>query len=460
MSIVTEALSSEGLEVSFKGRLLHPADDGYDECRRIWNAEIDRRPALIARCTGSADVVAAVRFARERGLTVSVRGGGHNVAGFAVADDVLMIDLQPMKGVHVDPARRLARAQAGVTLGEIDREVQVHGLAVPIGIATTTGLAGLTLGGGIGWLSRKYGLTVDNLVSAEVVTADGDVLTASADEHPDLFWGLRGGGGNFGIVTSFEFTCHPIGTDVLAGPVIYPLEDAPAVLRFVRDFVEDVPDELHVALNLRMAPDLPFVPRHLVGKPIVAVIPTWCGQPEEGERVLRPLRACGMPAADLVVVKPYLVHQSFFDATVPKGWHYYWKSHELPPLTDGVIDIVCEHAANITSPLTSFPIFHLGGAISRVGEDDTAYSQRGAAHNININAIWDQDPEPERHIEWVRRFWTDLQPHAVGVYVNFMGDEGPERIRQAYGATYERLVDLKGVYDPDNFFHHNQNIAP
>ena len=462
---IPEATTSdlERLRDSLHGPLIQPGDKGYDEARSIWNGAIDRRPACIARCTGAADVVAAVRFARERDLEIAVRSGGHGVGGHALCDGGLVIDLSPMKGIRVDPALRTARAEAGVLWGELDRETQLFGLATVGGIVTHTGIAGLTLGGGIGWLMRKYGATVDNLLSADVVTADGEVVTASQEQNPDLFWGIRGGGGNFGIVTSFEYRLHPVGPIVLAGPIFHPLEDAPEVLRFYREFIADAPDELTTIFNLRAAPPLPFLPEGLHGKPIVMVGACYAGSPEDGAEVVRPLKQCGSPIVDLLEPKPYRALQSMFDPSVPHGWHYYWKSVELPPLTDGAIDTLVEHASALTSPKSYCIVFQLGGALGRVDEGETAFSQRGAAHNVNINAIWtEEDPEAERHIAWARDFFDAMQPHAGGhVYLNFLGDEGGDRVRQAYGAeNYQRLVELKHAYDPTNLFRLNQNIAP
>jgi FAD/FMN-containing dehydrogenase len=458
-----EGIGSEELAGSFGGELVLPGDPGYETVRRIWNGAIDRRPACVARCTGVADVVAAIRFARERDLQVAVRSGGHGVGGQALCDGGLVIDLSPMKGIRVDPVARTARAEAGVLWGELDRETQLFGLATVGGIVTHTGIAGLTLGGGIGWLMRKYGATVDNLLSVDLVTASGELITASEDENADLFWGIRGGGGNFGVVTSFEYRLHAVGPIVLAGPIFHPLEQAPAVLRFYREFAAAAPDELTTIFNLRVAPPLPFLPEDVHGKPIVMVGACYSGLPEDGVEVVRPLKELGSPIVDLLEPKPYVALQSMFDPSVPHGWHYYWKSVELPPLTDEAIDALVEHASTLTSPRSYCIVFQLGGALGRVPEAQTAFSQRGAAHNVNINAVWtEDDPEPERHIGWARDFFDAMQSHAGRrVYLNFLGEEGSERVRQAYGAeSYARLVELKQAYDPANFFRLNQNIAP
>jgi FAD/FMN-containing dehydrogenase len=451
------------LDADFLGELVRPGDPAYDDTRKIWNGHIDRRPALIARCRGVADVIAAVRFAREHDLLTAVRGGGHAIAGHALCDDGIVIDLSLMTGSRVDPLARTIRVEGGCLNAHVDRESQAFGLAVTGGIVSHTGVAGLTLGGGIGNIMRKFGLTIDNLRSCDVVTADGDFVVASEQENPELFWGLRGGGGNFGIVTSFEFQLHPLGPTVLAGLLAWPMDDAPQVLRFLRDFVADAPDEIGLMGNLRLAPPLPVVPEELHGKPIVGLIPTYAGPVEEGEAAFRARRELPPPSVDTFVPKPYVAHQKMLDPTAPHGRHYYWKSHTLGPLTDEMIDLVLEHAAGITSPLSTVPIFTLGGAVARVPEDATAFPNRDAAHDINIVASWlPDDPEPDRHIEWVRSFFGALEPHSKGVYVNFTSDDAAERTRSAAYSPeqWTRLVSLKAKYDPTNFFRMNANIPP
>ena len=453
----------EGLRDAIRGSVIAPDDAEYDAARAIWNGAIDRRPACIARCTGVADVVAAIRFARDRDVLVAVRSGGHGVAGHAVCDGGLVIDLAPMKGIRVDPVARTARAEAGVLWGELDRETQLHGLATVGGIVTHTAIAGLTLGGGIGWLTRRHGATVDNLLSVDLVTAEGRLLTASRDENRDLFWGIRGGGGNFGVVTSFEYRLHPVGPTVLAGPIFHPLEAAREVLAAYREFVATAPDEVTTIFELSVAPPVSFLPPDVHGKPIVMIGACYAGEPEDGIEVVRPLKEFGNPIVDLLEPKPYTALQSMFDPSVPHGWHRYWKSVELPPLTDDAIDTLVAHAWVQTSPKSYCIVFQLGGALARARENETAFSQRDAAHNVNINAVWtEDDPEGERHVAWARDFFSALEPHAGGrVYLNFLGDEGPERVRQAYGdGPYERLVELKRAYDPTNFFRLNQNIEP
>ena len=451
----------EELTAAFRGEIVDPSAPSYEEHRRVWNGSIDRHPALIVRCAGVADVIAAVKLARRTGLQVAVRGGGHSFPGQSVCDDGLVIDLSLMKGIRIDPDARTARAQAGVLLGELDRESQAFGLAVPAGIVTTTGLAGLTLGGGIGHLMRKFGLTIDQLVSVDLITADGEFVKASEQENADLFWGVRGAGGNFGIVTEFEFRLNPVGPIVLAGPIFWPMEESPKVLRFYRDWITDVPDELTTTVVYRNLPPLPMIPTELHGKPVVSVVCCYAGPVDDGEKVIHPLKSFGRPLLDLCAPKPFLALQSMFDPSFPRGQWYYFRSCDVAELNDSVIDIVAEHAMQMTSPLTAFPIFQLGGAVSRVGEDETAFNGRNAGHTININAMTETEDGFDAATEWSRNFWSALQPHHTSVYVNFLMDEGEDRIRQAYGAAkYERLKALKRKYDPDNFFRLNQNIPP
>ena len=446
----------------FRGELLGPGDAGYDEARRLWNGAIDKRPALIARCTGAADVRAGIEHARAGGLPLAVRGGGHNVAGTASCDDGLVLDLSQMKDARVDPTTCSAWAQPGLLWGELDQATQRLGLATVGGIVTHTGVAGLTLGGGIGWLMRKHGLTCDNLLAVELVTADGRRLRADGREHPELFWGVRGGGGNFGVVTAFRFRLHQVGPQVLAGPVLYPAEQAGQVLRGYRDWAADVPDEVTTVVSLRLAPRLPIIPERLHGVPVVTVVCCYAGADAAvGERLLEPVRRLGTPLLDLVTVKPYGDHQATFDATVPHGLHYYWRSHYLDELGDGAIDTLVDHAWTHRSPWSYSIIFQLGGAVGRVPEEATAFTGRGAGYALNINAVaTDRAGYPEQ-AAWARRMWEAMRPHGNGVYVNFLDQEGDERVRAAYGeASYRRLTALKRAWDPDNLFRLNQNIAP
>ena len=449
------------LRMGFHGELVERGDSTYDERRKIWNGSIDRYPALIARSTGVADVMAALKFARGTDLPVAVRSGGHSFPGQSTCDDGIVIDLSPMKGIRIDPEARTVRAQAGVLLGELDQATQAFGLAVPAGIVTHTGLAGLTLGGGIGWLMRKYGLTVDQLLSVDMVTANGELVKASDSENPDLFWGIRGAGGNFGIVTEFTFRLNPVGPIVLAGPIFWPMDESGQVLRFYRDWIVDAPDDLTTIVVHRRIPPLPAIPKEFHGKPVVTVMSCYAGPVEEGEKVMRPMREFGSPILDLCKPKPFVAHQSMLDPSFPPGQWYYFRSADLAALSDDVIDIVASRALQMTSPLTAFPIFQLGGAIGRVGEDDTAFNGRSAGHTININATTATEKGFDEEREWSRNFWTALKPYQTSVYVNFLMDEGEERIRQAYGPKrYDRLKALKRKYDPDNFFRLNQNISP
>ena len=459
MTAVGDAIEID--ETAFRGAVVRPDEPGYDLHRQIWNGSFDKHPAVIVRCAGVADVIAAVKFGRASGLPVAVRSGGHSFPGLSVADDALMIDLSPMKGVRVDPEQRTARVQAGVLLGELDQETQAFGLAVPSGIVTHTGVAGLTLGGGIGWIMRKHGLSVDQLVSVDLVTAEGEFVKATKDENEDLFWGVRGGGGNFGIVTEFEFRCVPLGTQVLAGPIFWPMEQSGEVLRFYRDWVAEAPDELMSLVVHRKAPPLPIVPEELHGKPVVMVIPCWAGDVEEGEKFIRPLREFRSPVADVCMPKPYMTHQAMLDPSFPPGRWYYFKSCDVAELTDEIIDITMERSLQIKSPMTSFPIWQGGGAVARVDDAETAFNGRKAAFTYNIGACTETSEGFEEEREWVRSFWSALEPWHQGVYMNFLGDEGADRVRQAYGPEkYDRLQALKQKYDPDNFFRINQNISP
>jgi FAD/FMN-containing dehydrogenase len=446
---------------SLRGSLQQPGDAGYDAARRVWNGAIDRKPALIARCAGPADVLGAVNFARTNQLLVSVRGGGHNVTGNAVCDGGLMIDLSPMKGIRVDRQRRTVTAQAGVTWGDLDHETQAFGLATTGGQISTTGIAGLTLGGGLGWLMRKCGLVVDNLLSADVVTADGRFLTASPTENADLFWGLRGGGGNLGLVTSFEYRLHPIGPIVTGGVILHPAERAADALRFYREHMAKAGDDEMVVFAFQSAPPAPFVPAHLHGAPVVALALCHVGSLEEGQRAVERLRAFGQPLVVEMGPMPYTAVQKMMDEAMPFGRHVYLRSDHLRGLDDDVIKACVQQTATMTSPLSVAVIVPLGGAVARVGEHDTAFSHRSTPFDIDIFGIWTDPRESDRHLAWGRAFGAALQPFSRGVYINEMGSEGDERIRAAYHpANYARLVTLKNQYDPTNFWRMNQNIKP
>jgi hypothetical protein len=449
------------LRTRFRGALLRPGEEGYDEARRVWNGAIDRRPALIARCAGADDVAAAVRFARERDLVISVRGGGHAVAGHAVCDDGVMIDLSLMKAVCVDPDARAARAAGGVLWRELDAATQSFGLATTGGVISHTGIGGLTLGGGLGHIMRKFGLTVDNLRGVDLVTAEGEHVRADADTEPELFWGLRGGGGNFGIATAFEYDLHPLGPMVLGGSVFWPADDGPDVLRRVREYLPEAPDELGVAFSLMLAPPLPVMPPSRVGKPAVALVLVWAGDPADGQRALAPLREVGSPLADSVAVVPYVFIQSMLDGGAPHGRHYYWKSHRFPDLDDAVIDVFLERLAAMTSPFAQITGWAMGGAVSRVDPDATAVGEREDGIDVSFAIGWQpNDPEPERHRDWSRSAWQALQPYSTGIYANFISDEGEEGIEAAYGDRRARLSALKTMWDPDNALRMNANIRP
>ena len=449
----------------FRGVLITPDHHGYDDARALWNGTVDRRPRLIARCDGTADVAAAVRFARDCDLEIAVRGGGHNVAGTAVCEDGIVIDLSAMRAVSVDPLDRTALVQGGALWSDVDHATQAHGLATTGGIVGHTGVGGLSLGGGIGWLMRKHGLTVDNLVEAEVVTASGEIVQASANDHPDLFWALRGGGGNFGVVSSFRFALHPVGPTVMAGPVFWAAADTTDVLRFYRDFVANAPDELGTVIRLGTVPPLPVVAGELHFRPAIAVTSCYAGPVEAGERAVRALRQFGTPLVDLVGPTLYVDHQGGLDDTVPHGWHYYWKATNLTGLSDAVIDIVAEHAYRATSPRSYAAMFHMGGAVARVSPGATAYPGRDVDHNIIIDAAWlpeQDDTVLAAETTWAREFLDALEPHRAGVYVNFLdSDDDTNRIHEAYGdANYMRLVEVKTKYDPENVFRNNTNIQP
>jgi FAD/FMN-containing dehydrogenase len=457
--IDTAALAE--LEHRFEGELVGPGHPTYEDRRRVWNGSIDRRPALILRCTTTADVVSAVRFARLTGLSPAVRSGGHSFAGLSVCDDGVVIDLSPMKRIDVKPGTRTVRAQAGVLLGELDAATQPFGLAVPTGSVTHTGLAGLTLGGGIGWLMRKHGLTVDSLLSAEAVTASGEVLVASRTENPDLFWGVRGGGGNFGVVTSFELRLHAVGPTVGSGLLLWPLEEAPEVVRAYRDWADGAPDELTTALILRRAPAVGLVPTALRGRPVVAVASCWSGPLARGDAVLEPLRRVGSGVVDLCARRPFVEHQAMFDASFPHGLWVYSKAADVPTLTDDVVTVMLEHAARIASPRSAITAWQLGGAVARVGELDSPFGGRSSGHLVDLLGATDTSEGFERECDWARDGWAALAPHRTGAYVNWLMEEGEAQVRVAYGEQrYERLRALKRDFDPDNFFRLNQNIPP
>jgi FAD/FMN-containing dehydrogenase len=443
-----------GLRAAVAGDILSPHDRGYENARQTFNAMIDRWPALIVRATGARDVIETVRFARSHGLLVAVRGGGHNVAGNAVCEGGIMLDLSPMTGVRVDPVERTARAEGGVTWRRFDRETQAFGLATTGGVISTTGIAGLTLGGGIGYLARLHGLTCDNLLSADIVTADGMMRTASATDHPDLFWAVRGGGGNFGVVTSFKYRLHPIAS-VFGGLLIHPLERAHAALMSYREVVPDAPDTLTCHAGLLSLPD---------GTRVVGFVVGFVGAEREGERAVEPLRSFGPPAADMVRPTSYVELQQMLDASYPAGLYHYWKSSFLARLSDDAIGTLIDHFVQAPSPQCHVIIEHLGGAIKRVRSNATAFYHRDMPHNLFILGVWTQPEERDLCVRWARDLWKAMQPFSgAGGYVNYMGqeaDEGHERVMLAYGTNYPRLAEIKRTYDPTNFFRLNQNIRP
>jgi FAD/FMN-containing dehydrogenase len=462
----TEAVLEESavaaLAKSLRGVLLTSDSPGYDEARTIWNAMIDRRPGVIVRCAGTADVMGAVEFARKNELLVSVKGGGHNIAGHAVCDGGLMIDLSPMKSVRIDPKARRALVEPGVSLGDFDFEAQAFGLATPLGINSTTGVAGLTLGGGFGWLTPKYGMTVDNLVSADVVTADARLVRASKSENADLFWGIRGGGGNFGIVTCFEFQLHPVGPEVFAGVMVFPLAQAKAVLKQYAEFVETMPDDLSVWAVLRPAPPLPFLPPEVHGKEVVVLAVFYAGEPAQAERLIEPLRSFGKAYGEHLGPQPYLAWQRTFDPLLTPGVRNYWKSHNFTSLSDGALDTLIEYAGKFPSPQCEIFIGLLGGQAARVASDETAYSHRDTRFVLNVHSRWEKAEEDQRCILWAREFFKAAAAYGTGgVYVNFMTQEEIARVPAAYSPeVWQRLVELKNKWDPTNLFRMNQNIKP
>jgi FAD/FMN-containing dehydrogenase len=452
----------QGLRAGLRGPVLVAGDPGYDETRAIWNAMIDKRPALIARCLGVSDVLACVRFAREHSLTLSMRGGGHNIAGLALAERGLMLDLSLMRGVWVDTAARVARAQGGCLLGDVDRETQLHGLAAALGFVSATGVAGLTLGGGFGYLSRRFGWTSDGVRSMELVTANGRQLRASEKENADLFWGLRGGGGNFGVVTGIEYELHPVGPEIVGGPVAWRAESAPEVLEAFRRTAADAPPELTLVAVMRKAPPAPWLDKSVHGQLIVMLLACYSGKPEEGEKLLAPLKSLGRPVGDVLQRRPYVTLQSLLDATQPKGRRYYWKSEYLPGIEPELLAKLQEHAARISSPHSAVIVFQLGGEIASRPSAHSAVGNRDAAAVLNIAASWEKPEDDAAQVEWARSSWRDMKRFSTGgTYVNFLTEEETgERVAAAYGKNLARLGEIKARWDPDNVFRMNKNIPP
>ena len=460
IDLTPELLSS--LKARLRGPVLILGDAGYEESRTVWNAMIDRAPALVVRCLGTADVIGCVQFARTHGLLLCIKGGGHNIAGLATADGALMIDMSLMRGVWVDPQRKVAHAQAGCLLGDLDRETQVHGLATVLGFVSLTGIAGLTLGGGFGYLTRRWGWTSDNVVGMNVVTAEGRMVRASSDENADLFWGLRGGGGNFGVVTGIEYTLHPVGPEIVGGLVAWPASDAPAVLELYRTLAEQAPPELTLVLMMRPAPPAPWLPKEMHGKPIVGLLACYSGRPEEGEKLVAPIKAFGKPVGDVLVRRPYAQMQALLDGTQPKGRRYYWKSEYLPRIEPALCDKIIAHAAKIPSPHSAVALFQIAGAVNGPPADHSAVGNRDARFVLNLAGSWERGEEDRANIAWARDAWNDLKSFSTGgTYLNFLtADEGPERTAAALGKGFARLAKIKAQWDPQNVFRTNRNITP
>jgi FAD/FMN-containing dehydrogenase len=461
-SVALPAAALEALRGGLRGVLSLPGEAGYDEARTLWNAMIDKRPAAVVRAAGASDVIQTVRLAARHGLLLSVRGGGHNIAGNAVCEGGLMLDLSRMGSVRVDPAARIARVEPGARLADLDKETQAFGLATPVGINSTTGVAGLTLGGGFGWLSRTYGLTVDNLLSADVVTAAGELVRASESDHPDLFWAIRGGGGNFGVVTSFEFRLHPVGPQVIAGLIVHPFSAAKEVLSAYRRLVAEAPDELCCWVVMRKAPPLPFLPPAVHGTDVLVLALCHAGDLTAGEKAAAPFRAIGKPIADVVGPHPFAGWQTAFDPLLTPGERNYWKSHDFVDLADGLIDVLLEGVRRLPSPQCEIFIGSLGGAINRVPVEATAYPHRDVNFVMNVHTRWSSPSQDGTCVSWARALYDAAAPFATGgVYVNFMPDDEAQRVRAgAYGPNYDRLAKVKAKYDPKNLFRMNQNVVP
>ncbi|HXV14156.1 MAG TPA: FAD-binding oxidoreductase [Candidatus Krumholzibacteria bacterium] len=452
----------DALRASLRGTLVTGGDAAYNDARSIWNAMIDRKPALIARCVGVSDIVAGVKFARETGIALSIKGGGHNIAGTAVADGGLMMDLSNMRGVWVDSKARVAHAQPGALLGDIDRETQLHGQAAVLGFVSATGATGLTLGGGFGYLSRRYGWTSDNVRSMDVVTADGRLIRASEKESADLFWGLRGGGGNFGVVTNIEYDLYPVGPEIVGGGIAWHAESAPEVLAMLKSLTEQAPPELAIVGVLRIAPPAPWIDKSAHGKPIVAMFVCHSGAPAEAEKFLAPVKAFGKPVGDILQRRPYVSQQSLLDATQPKGRRYYWKSEYLPRLSTEVLEAGMTHWKKIVSPHSAVIFFPLGGAVAARASDHSAVGNRDAGYVLNITASWEKPEDDGANVEWARSAWQDMRRFSTGgTYINFLTEEeAGQRIQDAYGKNYARLVAIKSKWDPENVFRMNKNILP
>jgi FAD/FMN-containing dehydrogenase len=452
----------DGLKMRLKGPVFVPGEASYEESRTVWNGMIDRKPAVVARCLGVADVIACVQVARGNELLLCIKGGGHNIAGLAAADGALMLDMSLMRGVWVDPERKIAHAQAGCLLGDVDRETQVRGLATVLGFVSLTGMAGLTLGGGFGYLTRRWGWTADNVVGMDVVTADARLVRASTEENPDLFWGLRGGGGNFGVVTGIDYAVYPVGPEVVGGIVAWPASEAPKVLELYRTLAETAPPELTLVLLMRPAPPAPWLPKDMHGKPIVGVLACYSGRPEDGEKAVAPIKSFGKPIGDVLLRRPYTQMQALLDATQPKGRRYYWKSEYLSRIEPALCEKLIAHAARIPSPHTAVALFQVGGALNRRDEGHSPVGNRDARYVLNLAASWEQAGDDGANIAWARDAWNDMKAYSTGgTYINFLTeDEGPERMEAALGKGLKRLAEIKARWDPQNVFRTNRNIRP
>lgn len=450
------------LRTHLRGPVLLPGEAAYDDSRTLWNAMIDKKPAAVIRCLGTGDVVACVRFAKEHNLLLTIKGGGHNIAGLATADGALMLDMSLMRGVWVDPRRKTAHAQAGCMLGDLDRETQLHGLAAVLGFVSQTGAAGLTLGGGFGYLTRRWGWTSDTVTGFDLVTEGGRAVHASADEHPDLFWGLRGGGGNFGIVTGIDYTLYPVGPEIVGGLVAWPASEAPKVLDLYRSLAEAAPTELTLVAIMRPAPPAPWLPKEVHSTPIVAILACWSGDPAEGEKAVAPIKSFGRPVGDVLVRRPYVQLQALLDATQPKGRRYYWKSEYLAGVEPALAEKAIDHAARIASPWSAVILFQIGGALNDLGMDHSAVGNRDARYVLNIAGSWEKAADDATNIAWARAAWQEMKAFSTGgTYINFLTeDDGSERTRAALGGNLARLADIKAKWDPNNMFRTNRNIRP
>ena len=452
----------QALRLVHRGPVIAPGEPGYEDSRTVWNAMIDQKPALVARCVGTSDVITAVKFAHERNLLLCIKGGGHNIAGLAVADGALLLDLSLMRGVWVDTDNKIAHAQGGCLLGDVDRETQLHGLAAVLGFVSQTGIAGLTLGGGFGYLTRRWGYTSDNVVGMDLVTAEGNLVRASADENADLFWGLQGGGGNFGVVVGIDYNLYPVGPEIVGGVVAWPASEAAGVLELYRKLSAEAPEELTLVTLMRPAPPAPWLPADWHGKPIIGILACYSADPAEGEKLVAPIKAHGSPIGDILIRRPYAQLQSLLDGTQPKGRRYYWKSEYLPEITPELCERAMDHASKIPSPHSAVIFFQLGGALNELDNDHSPAGNRDARWVLNIAGSWEQAGDDSTNVEWARTTWNDMKRFGTGGnYINFLTqDETPDRIEAALGNALQRLGEVKRKWDPDNFFRTNRNIKP